>query len=65
MPERKKGEKLSDYVSRCISTRRQEHSEESQDQSIAACYSMGRTWWKDKGGRGRESRAAKNGTKKG
>lgn len=49
MPEREKGEKLSSYVGRCISARRKEHPGESHEQSIAACYSMGRSWWKDKG----------------
>jgi hypothetical protein len=48
MSERQKGEKLSDYVGRCISARRKEHPEEKQEQSIAACYSMGREHWKAK-----------------
>ena len=48
MPEREKGEKLSDYVSRCISTRRKEHPEEPHDKSIAACFAMGKTYWKAK-----------------
>ncbi len=46
MPTRARGEKLSDYVGRCIMARRKEHPEESQEQSVAACYSMGRKWWK-------------------
>jgi len=48
MPTRKKKEKLRDYVQRCVSVRRHEHSEESQKRSLAACYSMGRTHWKPK-----------------
>lgn len=48
MPERQKSEKLNDYVSRCISARRKEHPEEPQDKSIAACFAMGRTYWKAK-----------------
>jgi hypothetical protein len=48
MPERQKNEKLSDYVGRCIMARRHEHPEESHERSVAACFSMGRTWWKEK-----------------
>lgn len=48
MPERRPKEKLRDYVSRCIMARRHEHPEESQERSVAACYSMGRTRWKAK-----------------
>lgn len=46
MPERAKGEKLKTYVSRCIKARRKEHPEEKMNRSVAACYSMGREWWK-------------------
>jgi hypothetical protein len=61
MPERVKGEKLDAYVSRCIMARRHEHPEEPHEQSIATCYSMGRTWWKEKkSGSGK----AQGGTKK-
>jgi len=48
MPERKKGEPLKGYVKRCISARRGEHPDEEVPKSIAACYSMGRKWWKRK-----------------
>ena len=48
MPERAKGEPLKKYVSRCIKERRHEHSEEKMSRSVAACYSMGREWWKRK-----------------
>jgi hypothetical protein len=48
MPERQKGQKLSDYVSLCIATRRKEHPEEDQKQSMAICYSMGREHWTKK-----------------
>ena len=46
MPERAKGEPLKKYVSRCIRERRHEHPDEKTTRSIAACYSMGRKWWK-------------------
>ena len=46
MPERAKGEPLKKYVSRCIKTRRSEHPDEKMSKSVAACYSMGREWWK-------------------
>ena len=62
MPERQKGQSLSDYVSICIASRRKEHPDEPQDKSIAACYSMGRSWWKQ-GGKS-ESRSTKEGVKK-
>lgn len=49
MPYRYSGEKLKKYVSRCISARRKEHSEESRDRSIAACFGMGKSKkWKSK-----------------
>jgi len=48
MPERKKGEPLKGFVSRCIRQRRHEHPDEKHTRSIAACYSMGREWWKRK-----------------
>lgn len=57
MPERRKKEKFEDYVSRCVMTRRHEHPEESQKQSLAVCYSMGRTWRK---GQKHGSRKAKD-----
>jgi len=60
MQERQKNEKLKDYVSRCIMARRHEHPEESSKQSVATCYSMGRTWWKErKGGSGAAKGRAK------
>lgn len=46
MPERRPKEKLRDYVGRCMMARRKEHPEESVEQSMAVCYSMGRKWWK-------------------
>lgn len=48
MPERAKGEPLKKYVARCIKARRNEHSDEQISKSVAACYSMGRTWWQEK-----------------
>ena len=48
MPERTKGEPLKKYVSRCIKERRHEHPDEKMSRSVAACYSMGREWWKRK-----------------
>ena len=43
MPRRKKGEPLKKYVSRCIPIRRKEHPSEDTKQSVAVCYSMGRS----------------------
>jgi hypothetical protein len=59
MPERSKGEKLEDYVSRCIMARRHEHPEEPRDKSVAACYAMGREWWKANGSRKAKKRTSK------
>ncbi len=49
MPERQRNEPLKAYVSRCINERRREHPEEKHTKSVAACYSMGRRWWREKG----------------
>ena len=57
MPVRKKTEKLNTYVSRCISQRQKEHSDEDIKQSTAVCYDMGREFWKPKskvGGKARK-----------
>ncbi len=40
MPYPKKGEKKSDYVSRCVKIRQNEHPDEDNDQSVAICNSM-------------------------
>jgi len=48
MPVRRKGEKLTKYVSRCVSARQREHPDEPIKRSVAACYSMGRTFWRPK-----------------
>ena len=40
MPQVKQGEKLSDYLQRCIPTRQHEHPEEDNDQSVAICASV-------------------------
>ena len=49
MPGIKKGESQSHYVSRCIPIRKQEHPEESQKRSVAACYGMYRQKKKARG----------------
>lgn len=41
MPKRRKGEKLSKYVSRCVKVRQREGKDTSVRQSVAVCYSMG------------------------
>lgn len=56
MPIRKKTEKLNTYVSRCISQRQKEHPDEDIKQSTAACYSMGREFWKPKSKVGEKAR---------
>lgn len=43
MPHRTKGESLTKYVSRCVAERQKEHPNEDQKQSVAICYSMGRS----------------------
>lgn len=43
MPLRKKNEKLSAYVARCVAERQKEHSNEGRDQSVAVCHSMAKS----------------------
>jgi len=48
MPERRKGEKLSKYVNRCIPIVKKENSNLTQDQALGKCYGMGKSFWKRK-----------------
>lgn len=48
MPERRKNEKLSSYVSRCMSVVKKENPSLTQDQALGKCYGMGKSFWKRK-----------------
>ena len=63
MPERKQGEPMQDYVSRCITVRQKEYPSEDPKQSAAICYSMGRKQaaeWRARNRAGRLARRTLN-----